>query len=148
YPNVDTRAHVRARIGMTTTQRHALRRLGRVHYEVNSLTGVPTSLVRYGGFLTRPSKASPRAIAEQFLQQNAAILGLSQQDLANIVLRKQYLTKHNGVTQLYFRQVVNGLDVYGSDLSFAVDRKGRIAIMGGLVYPGISAPSIPRLSAA
>jgi hypothetical protein len=148
YPNVDARAKLVAHAALTTAQRRALGRLGRVHYELNDLTGVPTSLIRYGGYLTKPSKASPRAIAEGFLRRNAAIFGLSRHDLANIVLTKAYLTGHNGVTQVFFRQMDRGRAVYGSDLSFAVDRKGRIAIMGGLVYPGITAPLAPRLSAA
>ena len=148
YANVDVRSSLKARASFNATQRAALRRLGGAHASVNDLTGVPTSLIHYGGFLTPPSSDPAGVIAKRFLQQNATLFRLSQRDVASIMPFKQYVTAHNGVTQLFFHQVDNGRVVYGSDLTFGIDRRGRILIVSGPVYPGATTGSAARLTAA
>lgn len=38
--------------------------------------------------------------------------GLTESDVAQLVITDQYTTKHNGVTHVYFRQQYNGIEVY------------------------------------
>src|SRR5262245_61436219 len=63
-------------------------------------------------FLTGPNSGDPLGVALQYIRQNAAGLGLSQADLADIVVKDQYVTKHNGVAHLYLRQRHHGIEVY------------------------------------
>ena len=109
--------------------------------------GVPTSLIRYGGYLTGPSTDSPEAIARRFLSEHANLFGLANQDLATFVVDSHAVTSKNGVTQLVFKQVDRGRAVYGSSLLFSVDRLGRIVIVGGAYYPAAIGPTLPQLSA-
>src|SRR5574343_610444 len=38
--------------------------------------------------------------------------GLSLSDVNDLVITNQYTSKHNGVTQVYFRQKFNGIEVF------------------------------------
>ena len=109
--------------------------------------GVPTSLIRYGGYLTGPSTDSPEVIGRSFLRQHAELLGVSNHDLASFAVDSQAVTSKNGVAQLIFKQVDRGRTVYGSSLLFSVDRLGRIVIMGGAYYPATIGPNLPQLTA-
>jgi len=109
--------------------------------------GVPTSLIRYGGYLTGPSTDFPEAIGRSFLREHAELLGVSSQDLAGFAVDVQAVTSKNGVTQLVFKQVDHGRTVYGSSLLFSIDRLGRIVIIGGAYYPSTMGPNLPQLTA-
>src|SRR5262245_14341209 len=81
-------------------------------------------------FLTGPNAGDPLAIALQYIRQNAAGLGLSQADLADIVVKNQYLTKHNGVTHIYLRQRHQGIEVYNGDININIGRDGAVISLG------------------
>jgi extracellular elastinolytic metalloproteinase len=81
-------------------------------------------------FLTGPNSGEPLAIARQYIHQNAAALGLSQADLADMVVKDQYSTKHNGVTHIYFRQRHQGIEVYNGDININIGRDGAVISLG------------------
>ncbi len=77
-------------------------------------------------YLTPPSNAPAREVAAEFLASRAEHFGVTAADLAEAALTDVVPSRHNGVTHLYYRQRVNGLEVDGSEVSVHVDRRGRV----------------------
>ncbi|KAJ2375511.1 hypothetical protein IW150_002509 [Coemansia sp. RSA 2607] len=48
----------------------------------------------------------------------------------NMKLKSAYRSEHNGVTHVYFRQVVNGLEVVNGNANVNIDRRGRVISSG------------------
>ena len=141
-------APAKLRLAPTKTQRAALRSLKGVRVRWNYLQGVPTSLIRYRGYLTHPQKASAAAIARGFLARNAELFRLSTGNVHTFALQTAYRTKHNGVRQVTLQQRDRGRAVYGGLLTYTIDRRGRIVFVSGAVYPGATAPVKASISAA
>jgi len=82
------------------------------------------------GNLTSSSSDAPRAIAADYLTQASADFGLTAADLADTVVRNEYRSPHNGVTHVYIRQQVNGIEVVNADSNVNIDRDGRVFFAG------------------
>src|SRR5262245_32112590 len=50
------------------------------------------------GFLTEPAAGDPLDIALSYLRDHTAKLGLTADDLSDIVVQDRYVSQHNGVT--------------------------------------------------
>jgi hypothetical protein len=148
YRDFTAQAPAKLRLTPTKTQRAALRSLKGVRVRWNYLQGVPTSLIRYRGYLTHPQKASAAAIARGFLARNAELFRLSKGNVHTFALQTAYRTKHNGVRQVTLQQRDHGRAVYGGRLTYTIDRRGRIVFVSGAVYPGATAPVKASISAA
>ena len=72
------------------------------------------------------SSAPPLQIAIDYLSANAAKFGASAADFASSIVTSQFLDTNTGITHLYLRQTVNGLEVQNANLSVAVNWNGRI----------------------
>jgi uncharacterized repeat protein (TIGR01451 family) len=83
-----------------------------------------------GGFLTGPAAGDPLDIALSYLRSHTAQLGLTADDLSDIVVQDRYVSQHNGVTHLYLRQRLRGIEVYNGDININVARDGRIVNLG------------------
>jgi uncharacterized repeat protein (TIGR01451 family) len=81
-------------------------------------------------FLTGPNNGDPADIAVAYLRQNAARLGLTAADLADVVLKDRYVTRHNGVTHLYYRQRHSGIELYNGDININIARDGAVIGLG------------------
>ncbi|RKP10110.1 Fungalysin metallopeptidase-domain-containing protein, partial [Thamnocephalis sphaerospora] len=53
--------------------------------------------------------------------------GLTDEDVR---VKSAYTSQHNGVSHIYLRQIVNGLEVLNADINVNVDRHGQIISMG------------------
>jgi hypothetical protein len=115
---------------------------------VRGSNGLPTEIMRRGGYLSGPSTGSPETIVRSYLKSHAGLFHLSTRDLSNFVLLANARTPHNGITSLTLEQTDRGRPVYGAGLTFAVDRHGRILVGGGPYYPGLSAGSAVDVKAA
>ncbi|RHZ75747.1 hypothetical protein Glove_209g57 [Diversispora epigaea] len=80
------------------------------------------SIEKYGTF-SGPSFFDPNKIAINFIKTKL-------HPEANFIIKNSYKSEHNGVTHIYFKQIVNGLPVSNSDLNVNVDRFGRIVSYG------------------
>ncbi|MFN8487777.1 MAG: M36 family metallopeptidase [Caldilineaceae bacterium] len=81
-------------------------------------------------FLTGPTPGDPLTVALNYLHQRTEQLGLAEADLADVVVKDRYLTKHNGVTHIYFRQRYKGIEVFNGDLNVHISRQGEIIQIG------------------
>ncbi|CAI2196114.1 12647_t:CDS:2, partial [Funneliformis geosporum] len=74
--------------------------------------------------LTTPNRGlSPREIAIQFVKE-------SLHPYADFIIKNIYKSEHNGITHVYLKQVVNGLQVINGDLNINIDRFGRVISYG------------------
>lgn len=83
-----------------------------------------------GGFLTAPAAGDPANIAMEYLKTHQEELGLESGDLAELVLSYRYETESIGVTHLFFKQHLDGIEVVNGDLNVNVDPQGRIINLG------------------
>ncbi|KAJ2739842.1 hypothetical protein GGI20_006042, partial [Coemansia sp. BCRC 34301] len=56
-------------------------------------------------------------------------------------LKSVYRSEHNGVTHVYFRQVVNGLEVVNGNANVNIDRHGRVISSGNSFAESRSSPA-------
>jgi len=77
-------------------------------------------------FLTGPQKGITDELALGYLQAQRDALGLKQADIASMLLKDDYVTAHNGIRHMYWRQQHNGIEVWNGDLAINVARDGSI----------------------
>jgi extracellular elastinolytic metalloproteinase len=102
-------------------------------------------------FLTGPQKGSAREIALAYLGQQGRSLGVTERDLPSLVVIREYTSPHNGVTHVFLRQHLGGLEVAGADVAVHVARDGSIINVGGGVVSNLAEPAggrRPTLDAA
>lgn len=75
--------------------------------------------------------ATPVAIATGYLNTHAAQFGLSPRDFDNARVTDQYRDANTGISHIYFRQMVNGLEVENANFNVSVSAAGRVLTTGG-----------------
>jgi extracellular elastinolytic metalloproteinase len=99
-----------------------------------------------------PTPAAARLIALDDLARHAADFGVSAGDVAEAAVTDVVPTAHNGVTSVYLRQRVNGLEIDGAEAGIHLDARGRVFYRTGRLVSDVSsraaeAPSFPLLTA-
>ncbi|KAG0208304.1 Fungalysin/Thermolysin Extracellular metalloproteinase 5, partial [Mortierella sp. GBA43] len=74
------------------------------------------------------SAADPTRVALDFVEQK-----LTDSDY---IVKNAYTSKHNGVTHVYLRQRVDGLEVINGDINVNVDKHGNVISFGDSFYKG------------
>jgi hypothetical protein len=87
---------------------------------------------------------SPRDIAIQHLGANAAALGLTPEDLVGKVVTDEYRSKHNGVTHVYFKQQLGGIEVANGTINVNVTADGRVLSVGNRFVGNLNAKASAR----
>ena len=93
------------------------------------------------GFLTGPTNGAPLDVALDYLESNAAGLGLSAADITNHTVSDQYLSTNNNVTHVYLNQTYNGLPIAGATISVNVMDDGRILNAHSTFVPNLGTPT-------
>jgi uncharacterized repeat protein (TIGR01451 family) len=75
--------------------------------------------------------ATPQAdarltIALDFIRDHRAEWGLTEEDIADIVVKDYYTTQHNGVSHVYVRQRFQGIEVFNGDINVNIAADGSI----------------------
>ena len=91
------------------------------------------------GYLTGPAAGAPIDIARDYLEANLESLGLVAGDLDGLMVSDQYRSSHNGVTHIYLRQTLGGLEVINANVSINVASDGRIINQGGRFFGDLAA---------
>ncbi|MEM7541654.1 MAG: M36 family metallopeptidase [Pseudomonadota bacterium] len=103
-------------------------------------------------YLTGTSSDDPLNICRDHLQSTRNDKGLAAPDIADLAISNRYVDKHSGVTHLYFRQRLGGIDIEGASYSASVDTQGRLITEGDRLKRGLPANALAataaRLSAA
>jgi len=115
---------------------------------IDPLTGTARVVQRLDGFLSGPSKASPRTVALNYVRSHPDVFGLSPTEVRRLVLRKDYVDIA-GTHHLSFIQTVGGIPVFGNGLKAHVTKTGRlISVLGSPVANLPTAAAKPSLPAA
>ncbi|MFN8442834.1 MAG: M36 family metallopeptidase [Caldilineaceae bacterium] len=77
-----------------------------------------------------PASGDPLQIALNYLHTNRFELKLTLDDLADIVVKDRYVSQNNGVTHLYLRQRLDGIELFNGDININVMPDGRILNLG------------------
>jgi uncharacterized repeat protein (TIGR01451 family) len=105
--------------------------LGSLSLDAAPLAGAAASPeARLDGLLSAPASGDALAIALDYLRAHAGELGLSPDDLADVVVTDRYVSRHNGVTHLYLRQRLDGLEVANSSLNINLTADGQVINVG------------------
>ncbi len=98
---------------------------GDVKIRWNSRTGTVRSM---RGILTEPGDGSPQEIARQFLREQRELFGIheEQTDLQHLRTIEQ-----RGIRHVTFRQVYQGIPVFGAEICVHIDQADRVKMVNG-----------------
>jgi cysteine-rich repeat protein len=82
------------------------------------------------GPLTGPSRSDPEVIARDYLQRESGGLGLAGDDLEELAVKDRAVALRTGISHLYLRQRLGGIDVFNAGATLATDREGRLVAFG------------------
>jgi hypothetical protein len=109
--------------------------------------GTPRELLRYGGYLTGPSRGTPVRIAREWIGAHRAAFGLTAKAVRTLTVSRNYTNPASRTHVITFTQVFGGRPaVFGGRLNVAVTRSGRILSFTGSARPSASLTSQPKLS--
>jgi len=97
-----------------------------------------TFLFQDRGYLSGSSRSSAFDVAMNYVASHAASLKLDPSDLREYRVTDQYTDHDTGVTHIYLRQQLNGLDILNTTLSINVAKDGRIINVGGGFVSGLA----------
>ena len=72
--------------------------------------------------------------ARQHLQKVSGALHLSERDLQNVIVKDEFTSR--GITYVHLGQKINGIEVWNSDMNFAI-KNGLVVSMSGSFISGI-----------
>ena len=104
-----------------------------------------------GAFLTGPNQGDALDIALAYVQKAGESRGLASGDLADLMVTDRYTTDHNGITHVYLRQRLAGIEVFGANVNVNIAADGSVISMGEALIPGLAKAvntDAPLLSAA
>ena len=83
------------------------------------------------------SRAQSEALTHvvDHLAASRTSLGLSADDLGEVAVTDEYTSRVNGVTHVYLRQKVHGVEVYNGRLNAHVTREGRVVGLKSAFIP-------------
>src|SRR5262245_59645182 len=101
---------------------------------------IPTShmLFNPAGTLSTPAPGNALDIAVSSLVAHADELGLTAADVQDPIVTSQYSDADTGISHIYLRQQVNGLEVAYADMNVSVLANGSVLSAGGSFVPGLA----------
>jgi extracellular elastinolytic metalloproteinase len=123
---------------------------GETIVDIDPKTGTPREVVRLDGFLSGPHIGDPTAIARDWIEDNAALLGLD--DHATDCLRAvAHETSPAGITDVTFAQTYAGLRAFNTFIRVSVAPGGRVLEVTGSptpdLHPNTTAPALTATQA-
>ncbi|MGE5239281.1 MAG: M36 family metallopeptidase [Chloroflexota bacterium] len=85
--------------------------------------------------LTMASADPPRTIAARFLRENRDLFMLREADIAALTFTRDFRSERTGVTHLTMQQQINGLPLFGAQLTSNIDSHGRLLSVAGELLP-------------
>jgi len=77
-------------------------------------------------------------VALDYVQENLAALGLAGEDIEDLVVTDNYVSRHTGTTHVFLRQRVDGIEIFNSSFNVAVGRNGSVAHVGDRFVSGLA----------
>lgn len=93
----------------------------------NSLFGTPSTIIKPKGYLTETSSEKPETIARNWLKENAALYGLSAEEVDSFKVIRDYAMPGTGLHPVTLQQTFDGIEsVFGGRVIVAVNKEGKI----------------------
>ena len=80
---------------------------------------------------------TPLDIALRHVEQNKTTWNLTDTDITDMAVSDQYVTKHNGVTHIYFIQRWDGLEIYNAIMGVHLTADGKVGYVANRFLPEI-----------
>lgn len=145
-------APLRAGRTQAAAERALLRSAGRgARITYDPIFGTPRELLRYGGYLTGPTRAGGGAVAvaRAWINAHRAAFGLTASDVRALAVSRDYTNPASMAHVITFTQVFGGLSaIFGGRLNVAVTRDGRILSYTGDPRPSAGLAAKPKLTGA
>ena len=107
-----------------------------------SLVLVVSLLAAAPGSLSAQSSADALDVALTYVDKNAAQLGVTSADVADLFVTSNYRSSHNNVTHVNLNQRYQDLEVFGGHVTVNVAADGHVVFAGGSLVKGLAeAPS-------
>lgn len=118
---------------------YALRRARpSVQMKWSTLTQAPSRLWSWQEPLSAPSSDDAETIARRFLNNNADLLRLDNDDVAALQVTRRYRDAHNGLTHLWLQQQIDGIEVFQGELAIHLAKTGEIVSLSGEALPNVA----------
>jgi extracellular elastinolytic metalloproteinase len=114
--------------------------------DVDPLTGTPRMLARLDGALAGPRRGDPAEIAQRYVRENLAALGLTEADLGSLGSLRRVPVP--GGEQIRWRQYDDGVPALDNELRVTVADDGAVLSVVGAPRHDLDAAGSPRLGAA
>jgi extracellular elastinolytic metalloproteinase len=104
--------------------------------------------------LTRPAGGRPADLSKDYIREHGNEVDLTAEDVADVVVTSETKSRHTGITHVYLRQRVDGLEVFGADSNFNVGADGALLSFGTSFLPEVrqainrTSPEIGAVDAA
>ncbi|HEX6026779.1 MAG TPA: M36 family metallopeptidase, partial [Solirubrobacter sp.] len=127
-------------------QRALERRLGpQAVVDIDASTGTPRVLARLDGTLTGAASGAPEDVAMDYVRRNLDVLGLTASDLET--LEEPETSTAGGITQVRWRQAVDGIPAADAELRVNLTRDGRVLNVLGSPVPDLDPDTTPAITA-
>jgi extracellular elastinolytic metalloproteinase len=103
-----------------------------------SLVLVVWLLAAAPGSLSAQSSPDALDVALSYVDRNAAQLGVTSADVADLVVTSRYRSSHNGVTHVNLNQRYRDLEVFGGHVTVNVASDGGVVFAGGSLVKGLA----------
>ena len=105
---------------------------------IDGLTGTPRVVGRLDGFLTGPSSASATQVVLDYVRAHADVFRI---DVSSLEQTRETVSP-NGNRHVWWRQVANGIPVFGNGLKANVTRDGRLINIVGSPLATLSGTAV------
>ena len=76
-------------------------------------------------------------IAQEYIKGQAIELGLTQNDIENMVVTDHYVSKHNGLTHIYLDQTHNGIRINNANVNLNITKEGEVVYSRNQFYKNV-----------
>jgi extracellular elastinolytic metalloproteinase len=98
----------------------------------------PAGAAPPGSYLTGPADGDPSDLAVGYLTSEAASYGLDASDVGELAVRSVTPSRHTGASHVNINQQLDGLEVFGAELTVTVAADGSTAFVGGTGVSGLA----------
>ncbi len=98
-------------------------------------------------YLTAPASTAREAILRRFLTENAALYGLTPQQIAELKTTASYENPSGNLSWVKLQQVIHGLPVFRGELRAAFTSRGELVRTVSELVPDVDSGSLPVIPA-
>jgi len=76
-------------------------------------------------------------IGLRYMEEQKEALGLTQQDVEGMIVSDNYVSKHNGVTHIYFNQTHKGIPIYNAIFNVNITKENNVPFHGNRFHSDV-----------